>query len=174
MGRIMVDNNAVEMHIFFWESVASREKVGESYLNEMGALSQMGYFYNESFDSESVRRALSSISNHEPFSGKSKQESRYWNNNMWMLEDKGLMRNMVNAVKTLNVEEISSKLDKAFDEIKVVFVPSHIDEYIINENVLAINFFKIKCDLYEEDKVTIEDKDIKVYIHDKLLELLNK
>ena len=41
-------------------------------------------------------------------------------------------------------------------------------------NKLTINKFKITPSIYEEEKVTIGDKAFKVYIEEKLVELISR
>ena len=132
-----------------------------------------------SFNSDSVRRVLSAISNREVLNSESKKERRFWNFNMWMLEDLGFTEMMVLPVKRLNLNILVNKLnethgDSKFEELKVIFVPGLEEEYSIVEDKLIINFFKIKADLYEEDKVTIGELPLVDYIEEKLKELLSK
>lgn len=98
---------------------------------------------------------------------------------MWMLEDLEFTNMMVQPVKTLNLSYMVDKLNSIngstdYDQIEVIFIPGHVDEYYLDQNKLIINFFRIMPSLYEEGKVTIGDKDFKEYIEEKLVELINK
>lgn len=172
LKRIKVKLDAVEGMLYYWQATRDREKVGEGYLNNMAAIEEMKYFYDKDFDGESVRRALSAISNREIFHSDSKKERVYWNNNMWMLEDLEYTNLMIAPLKTLNLDALVDDLKSSkHEELEVVFVPTHSDEYIIRDNKLIINFFRVKPDLYDENKVSIGDKPLKDYIKEKLQEV---
>lgn len=175
--RIKINVDAIEAMLYYWQATSEKEKVGESYLNDIANLPQMNYVYDDEFGKESVRRALSAISNREPFSSKNKKEGRFWNNNMWMLEDLEYTNMMVQPIKTLNLDFLMDKFNddtnrNDYQEVEVIFLPGHLDEYRIVENKLIINFFRVKPDLYE-DKTTIGEKDFIEFIEEKLHELLN-
>lgn len=176
--RIKVKLDTIEAMLYYWQATSEKEKVGESYIISIGEFPEMKYIYDDEFDKESVRRALSAISNREVFDGKSKKERKFWNNNMWMLEDLEYTNMMVSPLKVLNLDSLVSKLNDKFEngkyeDIEVIFVPGHQDEYSIEENKLIINFFRVQPDLYEEGKVTISGKLLLDYIEEKLSELLN-
>src|SRR5699024_10100950 len=109
----------------------------------------------------------------------SKKDRKYWNNNMWMLEDLEFTNMMVHPLKVLNLNDLVDKLnsvnpDAEYEELQVIFIPGHVDEYMIHENKLIINFFRVMPDLYGEDKSTIGGVDLKDYIEQKLVELISK
>ena len=52
----------------------------------------------------------------------------------------------------------------------MVFIPANKEEYIIKGNKLVINFFKVTPDLMDEEKTTIEGKNLIEYIEEKILE----
>lgn len=176
---IKTNLDIVEASLYFWQATSEREKVGDPYIISISEFPDMKYTYNENFDKESVRKVLSAISNREMLNNASQEEKRYWNNNMWVMEDLGFTNRMVQPVKTLNLDDFVEKAggyknsDK-YETLEVVFVPGHVDEYTIDENRLIINFFKIMPDLYDEDKVTIAGEDFREYIEGKLVELLEK
>jgi len=157
------------MMLYIWDSVAQREKVGESFLTEVADHENMKYLYDGDFTKESVRKVLSAISNRELLNKPTKKESKFWNNNMWMLEDLDFTNKMLAPVKTLNLDSIKDNLTK--DEYEVIFVPGHIDEFYIDGNKLIINFFKIMVNIFEENKITIAEKPFKEYIEEKLLNM---
>lgn len=177
--RINVKFDIIEMMYYYWQVTSERGKVGEPYIIELSDNTDMKYVYDEEFNSDSVRRVLSAISNREVLNSESKKERKFWNFNMWMLEDLGFTEMMVLPVKRLNLNILVNKLnethgDSKFEELKVIFVPGLEEEYSIVEDKLIINFFKIKADLYEEDKVTIGELPLVDYIEEKLKELLSK
>lgn len=168
---IKVNLDVVEMMLFYWESVKNRDKVVDSFLIEVSEKEDMKYLYNDDFNKESVRRVLSAISNREKLNNPTKPEGRFWNYNMWMLEDLGNMNNMVSPIKTLNLDHLKDKLDSQYDKLEVVFIPGHFDEYYTDENKLIVNFFRIVVDFMDPEKVTIDGKTIEDYVEEKLEEL---
>jgi hypothetical protein len=175
--RIKVKMDIIEMMLYYWQSTAEKEKVGESFLREIADVPEMKYIYDDEFSGESVRKVLSAISNRELLNNSTKKERKFWNNNMWMLEDLEFMNMMVSPVKTLNLDSLLERLNEKeskYEALEVVFIPGHENEYTIDENKLIINFFKITVDLYEEGKVTIAGKPFKEYIEEKLIELISQ
>jgi len=177
--RIKTNLDVVEAMLYYWQATSEKEKVGEPYILSIADFPEMKYIYGEEFDKESVRKVLSAISNREMLNSESKKERKFWNNNMWMLEDLEFTNMMVKPVKMLNLNSLIDKLNgisehKEYEQIEVIFVPGHLDDYIIDGNKLIINFFKVMPDLYEEDKVTIGEQDFNDYIEDKLVELIRK
>lgn len=175
--RIKTNLDALEGMIYFWQATSEKEKVGEGYLNDLSNNSLMDYLYDDEFTKESVRKVLSAISNREMLSSKTKKEGRYWNYNMWVLEDLEYTNMMIGPLKVLNLDCMIEKLNtltgaSKYEEIEVAFLPGHLDEYKIDGNRLIINFFLVKPDLYDEDKTYIGEKDILEYIEEKLCELL--
>lgn len=154
-----------------------REKVGEAYINNIAEFPAMTYIYDEEFNKESVRKVLSAISNRELLNTSIKKERKFWNYNMWMLEDLEYTNMMIRPLKTLNLDALISTLNHEYpnsnhDVLEVIFVPGHQDQYYIHENKLIINFFGVKPDLYEENRVTIGDTLLQDYIKDKLTTLV--
>lgn len=166
--------NVIESMLYFWQATKEKEKVGENYLVTLSEYDEMKLLYSDDFDAESVRKSLSAISNREMLNGGTQKERQFWNNNMWMMEDMDYMRMMVNPLKKLSldtlVDSINSKKDIAHEEIEVVFIPANKEEYIIKGNKLVINFFKVTPDLMDEEKTTIEGKNLIEYIEEKILE----
>lgn len=168
MASITVNFNTVEMMIFFWESVADRDKVSDKYLIELAAHKDLAPIYDDEFTKDSFRKVLSAISNRELMNNPTKKESRFWNLNMWMLEDMDNMREMVQLVKTLNLDHMKDRLDK---DVKLVFIPGTTDVYRVEEDKLIMNFFKISINPYADTRVTIEGKEFNEYIQEKVLEV---
>lgn len=174
--RIKTNLDVIEGMLYFWQATSEKEKVGENYIIDVANIPLMNYIYDEEFNKESVRKVLSAISNREMLSSKNKKEGRFWNNHMWMLEDLEYTNMMVQPLKVLNLDCLVEKLNNVedyskYEELEVIFLPGHLDEYKIVDNKLIINFFRVKPDLYE-DKTTIGENDILGFIEEKLLELL--
>ncbi|GFN35576.1 TDE2712 family protein [Tepidimicrobium xylanilyticum] len=175
---IKTNLDVIEAMLYYWQATSEKEKVGESYILSIGDFPEMKYVYGDEFDKESVRKVLSAISNREILNSESKKERKFWNNNMWMLEDLEFTNMMIRPLKVLNLNQMVDRLnslnpDKDFEQIEVIFVPGHMDEYIIDKNKLVINFFRVMPDLYEEGKVRIGDKDLLDYLEEKLVKLVN-
>lgn len=168
---ITVNLDVVEMMLFYWESIKEKQKVSDSFMIEVAEKEDMQNLYNDNFSVESVRRVLSAISNREKVNHPTKEESRFWSNNMWMLEDLGNMNNMVKPIKVLNLNHLKDKIDSSFEKLEVVFIPGHIEEYYIDENKLIINFFKLMVDFMDPTKVNIDGKSLEEYVEEKLKEL---
>ncbi|SHJ82248.1 hypothetical protein SAMN02745248_01037 [Hathewaya proteolytica DSM 3090] len=178
LKRITVNLEAIEMMNFFWEAASHKENVSEQFFAEVGAMPAMTCIYDDEFTSESVRRTLSAIKNREPFSGTQK-EKRYWNYNMWIMEDLEYKNSMIQPVKKLNFNHIVEKLqglpgaDK-YEELQVIFSPMNMDEYLIKENKLLINFFMVRPADIEGGNVTLLGRNMDEYVEEKLKELLSK
>ncbi len=172
--RISTNFDTVEMMLFIWQSIADKEKVADSFFIELANNKNMKYLYGEEFDEDSVRKVLSAISNREVLNNASKKERKFWNNNMWMLEDLDNMNNMVKPVKLLNLNDLKLRLngETKFEEVEVIFIPGHEEEYYIDGNKLVINFFRLMVDFMDESKVTISGKPLDEYIEEKLLEMV--
>jgi len=177
LQRIKVNLEAVEAMLYFWQAASEKENVAEKFFYDVAAMPGLTCAYDEEFNGESVRRALSAIKNREPFVG-NKKERKFWNNNMWMMEDFEYTNAMVQPIKRLNLDNLVGKLVQfeganKYDELEVIFSPLHSDEYIITESKLVINFFRIKLD-FVQDKTCIGDIELNEYIEEKLKELMNK
>ena len=176
LNRIKVNLEAIEIMYYFWQAANDKENVSEKFFHDVAQMPAMTYVYNENFNAESVRRTLSAIKNREPFNG-NKIEKRFWNYNMWMMEDLEYTKLMIEPIKKLNVDSLLNNLNKNsyknnFDELEVIISPMTMDTYIIRDNKLLINFFRIKPSDFDNNTF-IEEKEIKVFIKEKLEELLN-
>jgi len=174
INRIKIKLDVIEAMVYYWQATSEKEKVGEGYINDISEFQEMKYIYDNEFNKESVRKVLSAISNREIFTSDSKKERKFWNNNMWMMEDLEYTKMMVTPLKVLNldslIEKLNNTVESKFEELEVIFIPGHGDEYLISNNKLIINFFRVKPDLYEEDKITIGENLILDYIEEKLKE----
>lgn len=166
--------NVIESMLYFWQATKEKEKVGENYLVTLSEYEEMKLLYSEEFNEESVRKALSAISNREMLNGGTQKERQFWNNNMWMLEDMDYMKMMVEPLKMLNldslIEKINSQKSISAEDIEVIFVPANKEEYLVKGNKLVINFFKITPDIMGEEITRIEGKEITEYIEEKIIE----
>ncbi|MCB2291498.1 hypothetical protein LGK97_17390 [Clostridium sp. CS001] len=175
--RIKVNLEAVEAMLYFWQAASEKDNIAEKFFYDVADMVALSCAYDAEFNAESVRRALSAIKNREPFVG-NKKELKFWNNNMWMMEDFEYTFSMVKPIKKLNLDSMVGKLKQEsgtnkYEELEVIFAPLHSDEYIITGNKLVINFFRIKPDLVSSE-THIADKELNVYIEEKLNELISK
>lgn len=149
MIRLKVDMQAIEAMLYYWEATRDREKVNERFLNEVANMPAMTLCYDEGFDAESVRKVLSAITNREPLSPANRKEGRFFNNNLWMLEDLSLTREMAQPVKVLNLDDVATELSEKYAgdrEITVYFAPLHLEQSYSKGDSLALNFFSIQPD----------------------------
>lgn len=178
LNSIKVNLEAIEALLYFWNAVNDRENISEMFIYDIAAMPGLTLAYDDEFNEESVRRSLSAIKNREIFSRDNRKEGRFYNNNLWMMEDLEYTNLMVAPIKRLNLEFLIGTLNSkypasAFDQLEVIFSPLHLDEYIIKDNKLIINFFRVKPSDFD-DSTFIGDKEIKQYITEKLEELLSK
>ena len=169
--KININTEVVEMMIFFWSSVAEKEKVAEPYIISVAERPEMKLIYDDEFKEEGVRSVLSAISNRELLNGGSKRDKRFWNNNMWMMEDLGVMQAMIDPMKQLNLQEDEANLStkSGYDEVNVIFVPGTTDFFKVVGNNLVVNFFKISVDIFGgTGEVTFDGKTLKEAIEDKI------
>ena len=176
--RIKINLDVVEAMLYFWQSTNDREKVSEQFISDITEMPGLKYAYDNEFNSESVRRALSAVTNREIFSSANRKEGRFYNNNLWMMEDLGYTDMMVQPLKKLNLESLVDGINACegnenFEELEVIFSPLHLDEYLITGNKLIINFFRVKPSDVDETTY-IGDKEIVEYIEDKLKGLMQK
>lgn len=177
--QIKLNLEEIESMLYFWQATNDKERVAETYLHEIASMPGLSSSYDSEFNRESVRKVLSAITNREILSQKTKKEARFWNNNMWMMEDLSYTDSMVKPLKKLNIDDLVEKVQNAegsskCDELEVRVSPLHVDDYIIKGNMLVINFFRVMPSLEDEGKTTIGGVEIKEYIKEKLEELLRK
>lgn len=182
--RIKLNMEEIESMLYFWQASKDRERVSEHYLNELAALPGISSCYDNEFNAESVRKVLSAITNRELLSNKTPKEGRFWNNNMWMMEDLSYTYRMIQPLKKLNVDSLIEKLGQLdsvseIEEVEVIFAPLHMDDYLISGNKLIVNFFRVKPDgdSMEENEMlpetaTIDGVELKSYIEDKIKQVL--
>ncbi len=172
MKNIKTNLKALETMLFIWASCRDKEKVSDVMFTDLANTDEMAGAIEEDFSKDSVRKVLSAISNREMLNGPTKKESRFWNYNMWMLEDEEVTNMMLAPIKTLNLDDLITEFGSiAHDEVEVVFFPGHMELYKIIENKLYINFFLLKADVWGDGSVTIEDKSVKEFVKEKLAEM---
>lgn len=158
--NVKINTEVLELFIYYWQATADREKVSDIFLTELAERKELKVLFNEEFTSESIRKVLSSITNREVLSEKTKSEGRFWNNNMWMLEDLGITMGMMAPIKKLNGEQFKDFVDK---DITINFIPGHIKTSYFIGDQLYINFFKLTTD-FETGDIKIEDKSLEEFI----------
>ncbi len=140
MANIKINLNGLEIMVFFWNSLMSREKVSESFLNDLCSMQEFSYIYNEDFNNESLRRVLSALNNKEPFSG-NKPERKYYSNSLMIMEYIDEVQPAINAIKKLNLNSIA---EKAKEDVEVVVVPGLSKGIEKTDNKLIVDFFSLK------------------------------
>ncbi|MBU5593420.1 hypothetical protein KQI89_16890 [Clostridium sp. MSJ-4] len=178
LQNIKVNIDVLEAMLYFWQATSERENVAEMFFYDVASMDALKLAYDDEFNDESVRKVLSAIKNRELLSAGTKKEKRFWNNNMWMMEDLEYTKLMITPLKQLNLDYLVDILNKKvpeekYETLEVMFSPLHLDEYFIKENKLVINFFRVKPSDFD-DNTFIGDKELKSYIEEKLVELLTK
>lgn len=162
--NVKINTEVLELFIYYWQATADREKVSDIFLSELAGRKELKVLFNDEFTSDSIRKVLSSITNREILSVKTKTEGRFWNNNMWILEDLGITMGMMTPIKQLNGEQFEAFIDK---DLTINFIPGHLETYYWSDNQLFINFFKLATD-FETGDVKIEGKSLEEYIKELL------
>lgn len=139
MANIKINLNGLEIMLFFWNSVMSKEKVNESFLNDLCSMKEFSYIYNEDFNSESLRRVLSALNNKEPFSG-NKVERKYYSNNLMILEYIDGVQPTIDAIKKLNLGKLEQT---AVEDVEIIIAPGTSGSIQKSENKLIVDFFGI-------------------------------
>ena len=178
LTNIKTNLETIEAMLYFWQATSEKENVAESFFYDVANMKGLTLCYDDEFTGESIRKVLSAIKNRELLSNANQKEKRFWNYNMWVMEDFEYTNSMVAPVKKLNLDFLVDKLNKKIENIKynnieVFFAPLHLDDYIIKDNCLVLNFFKVKPSDFD-DSTLFTDKVLEEYIEDRLIELLNK
>jgi len=173
--HVKLNLEEIEAMLFFWQATSEREKVAESYLHEVAAMPGISLAYDTEFNQESVRKVLSAITNRERLSSMNKKEARFWSNNLWMLEDMGYIESIVMPLKLVNLDDLPEQLNQLapglpFSELEVIITPLHFDDYILVNNRLVINFFKL---IPGDNGLVIHDRPLKDFIVARLADSLN-
>lgn len=166
--KIRIDTEVLEGMLFVWASLADREKIADRFLIDLAESDSMKAQYDEEFNEESVRKVLSAIANRERLNNPTKKESRFWNNNLWMMEDPLIPESMLGPVKRLSARELEEALP-GDDEKKLVFYPGTTEASFTKGDTLYVNFFRIMADPFDDSKEPrIEGLPIKEYLIEKL------
>ena len=170
LKEIKINSKALETMLYIWAAIKDREKITEKFLIELSESPEMKSAYDSEFGANSVRMVLSAISNRERLNGPTKKESRFWNYNMWMLEDPDMTQLMLAPVKTLNVDEVKASVgeDFPYESVEVIFYPGQFETAQQKDNQLFINFFNVKPDIVDDTKVLIEGKPLKEFVIDQI------
>jgi hypothetical protein len=169
---------AVENMLFFWNMIGEREKVSEIYILTVAELEQYRGIYDTEFDNISVRKVMSALSNREVFRGDNRKESRFWVDNLWMLEDVKYTMDIVGPIKRLHLDDLVQKINKSvknesvYETLNVVVVPFYNQPSLVRNNTLYINFFKALPERGESQELLLDKLPIKEYILQQLTELV--
>lgn len=156
---IKFNMEVMELVYYYWEASSDGEKVHESFIMTVADHEKMQPIYTEEFTPESVRRAMSAITNKEKFTAENKQESRFWNNNMWAMEDMDLMELMMAPLKVMNLDDV-----RVNGDLEIVVLPMHMDEYYLIDNTLYLNFFRVQADIMGEEPLKVGGIELKQWI----------
>jgi hypothetical protein len=174
--NIKINLEAIEGMLYFWQAASEKENVSEMFFYDVSEMRGYKLIYDNEFNKESVTKVLSAIKNRELLSNATQKEKRYWNYNMWVMEDLEYTRFMADPVKRLNLDNVLKKISvkashSKYEEVEVIFVPLHLEDYCIKENSLIINFFKVKPDDLG-DGGYIGDVNLEEFIEEKILEMI--
>lgn len=163
--NLKVNLELMEMIYYFWKASSEKEKVGERYILSLVEHPHMHCLYGDSFDAEKARKVLSAISNREPYAPESKPAGRFWNNNMWMMEDLAVTDAMFQPIKQLNLDIFigNQELKNAPESLEIIFVPGHLETFYREGDKLYINFFKLMTD-FVSGSITIEGKALEAFL----------
>ncbi|MEL3904835.1 MAG: hypothetical protein P1P63_06975 [Treponemataceae bacterium] len=156
--KISLNFDVMEMMIFFWDSVSDKEKVSDEYFATIAARDEMKVLYNDEFTERSVSKVLSAISNRERLNDRTKAESRFWNNNMRVLEDSEMRKLLIAPVKVLNFSALEAKHTECSRTLTCIFIPGYDEEYYTSGDTVYINFFKLFNDFNEPEKVVMDGR----------------
>ena len=173
MITLTVNLEAIESMLYYWDATKDKEKVNERFLNDTANLPALTLTYDAEFDAEAFRKVLSSITNREPFRPANRKEGRFFNNNLWMLEDLGLTREMVQPIKVLNLNNLAQKLSEETSgdrAITVYFSPLHLEEKYTKNDAVILNFFRLQPDFM--GGVTFSGEPLEQYIEKAIREVL--
>lgn len=168
LKTVNVNLDILEMMLFYWESVASKDKISDAYFLEIAKKEEMQLFYNDDFSQTSFIRVLSSISNREKLNNATKTEIKFWSQNMRMIEDLTLTRSMLSPIKTLNLAELVNSNVKDIETLNVIFIPFCGSDFIVEKDTIYFNFFNIIAS-YKQNGNDTEDNmsEIEVSFHNK-------
>lgn len=167
--NLKINLELMEMMHYFWKASSEKEKVGEKYIYALVDHPSMSPLYSENFTSEMARQVLSAISNREMFKPITKEMGRFWNNNMWMMEDLGVTDAMFQPIKQLNLDLFvqNEAFPNAPASLEIIFVPGHLETVYQVQDKLVINFFKLMTD-FVDGSISIEGMPLQDFIEDAI------
>ncbi|MDO5690768.1 MAG: hypothetical protein Q4G61_11010 [Tissierellia bacterium] len=179
LKRIEINLEPLEILLYYWSAVADREKVAESFFTDVANMDSVKAVLDDQFDAESIRKVLSAIQNREKLSGATKPELKFWNNNMWMMEDLEMPQMMSAPIKKMNLNTYVEELNQEFpnfdrEEITVYFAPLHLETYYITNDMLIINFFRIMVDLFGDNPPKIDGVPVEEFVIARIKEYMGR
>ncbi len=166
LKEICVEFENLEMMLFYWESIASKDKMSDEYFIGIAQKPHIQVLYNDAFSADSFRRVLSSIANREKLNNQTPLEAKFWNQNMRMIEDLNLTRAMLSPIKTLNLSELKGE-DLSLEKLTVAFIPFPEGDYIASKDCIYFNFFNIIANYDSIEEVAEDNPKINVSLHGK-------
>lgn len=154
MHNVKVNLNGLEIMLFFWNSVISKEKVNELFINDLCSMKEFSFIYREEFTPDSLRTILSALNNKEPYKA-SKTEMKFYSNNLRIMEYIDDVLPTINAIKKLNMDMLSQRLGENINEI--IVVPGTSSTITESDHCLIIDFFAVRL---SEGNLIINDKKI--------------
>ncbi|MEL3907999.1 MAG: hypothetical protein P1P64_03160 [Treponemataceae bacterium] len=173
MLKVTNDFNLMEMMIFFWDSVSEKEKMSDEYFATIAERPEMAPLYNDEFTKRSVSKVLSAISNRERLNDRTKSESRFWNNNMRILEDHEMRNAIIAPIKVLNFSELEKKHSNIDRTLTCIFVPGYDEEFYVSGDKVYINFFKLFNDPNDITKITMDGRPFKERLYEIIESVLS-
>lgn len=173
MITLKVNLEAIEAMLYYWEATKDKEKVNERFLNDTANLPALTLTYDAEFDAEAFRKVLSAITNREPFRPANRKEGRFFSNNLWMLEDLSLTREMVQPIKVLNLDSLAQKLSGETNvnrAVTIYFSPLHLEEKYTTKDAVILNFFRLQPDFM--GGVTFSGEHLEEYVEKVITEIL--
>lgn len=161
MRNIKVNLNGLEIMLFFWNSIISKEKVNELFINDLCSMKEFSFIYKEEFTPDSLRTILSALNNKEPYKA-NKIEMKFYSNNLRIMEYIDDVLPTINAIKKLNMDLLSQKLGEDINEI--IVVPGTFNTITKSNHCLIVDFFAVRL---SENSLIINDKKIE----DALIEI---
>lgn len=170
MKTLHIRTELLETMLYLWASLSERQKIQDRFLIEFAQHPDMQAQYDDDFGAESVRTVLSAIANRERINHPTQKESRFWNHNLWMMEDPLIPQSMLGPIKTLSAVTLkeAAKETRA-EEAAVVFYPGTTETAFTKGNTLYVNFFAVKADPFDETKeVTVEGTPLTAWLVEQL------
>lgn len=167
LKQIVVNTKALESMLFVWASLADKEKIADTFFIDLMESPEMAVAFDDDFDANAARKVLSAISNRELLNNASIKEKKFWNNNMWMMEDAEFTQQMVEPAKTLNLDAGLSEIPESFpyETVEIIFFPGTTETAVARKNQLFVNFFKIMVNIFDpEAPATIEGQPMDQFI----------